>query len=175
MRKAGVVSLTLVLALLPTLCMGTDLYLSQSTVAGGFGHSSSGNHRVLCAAGQALAGAAGNDTYIAQVGCMFQPPQILAGVEDLIAGMSANYRLAPNHPNPFRSSTTIRFAVPERTHVSLRIYDVRGREVRTLLDGEVEPGYQTLGFDGCGLASGVYYCRMVSGRFEATRKLVVLR
>ena len=122
-----------------------------------------------------MAGSAGNSTYTAQVGCMYQPPQILAGVDDLIAGISVKYWLAPNHPNPFRSSTAIRFCVPKRSHVGLHIYDVRGREVRTLLDGEVEPGYQTLAFDGSGLACGVYYCRMVSGGFSDTRKMVVLR
>jgi hypothetical protein len=59
--------------------------------------------------------------------------------------------------------------------VSLRVYDVRGKEVLTLLDGEVGPGYQTYAFDGAGLASGVYFCQMVSGRFSEARKMVILK
>jgi hypothetical protein len=175
MKKVGVISLILVVAMLPSLSGATEMRLAQSTLAGGIGRPSSQNHRLLCTVGQALAGSASNETYTTQAGCIYQPPQILAGVEDPIAGVSTRYRLAPNFPNPFRTSTAIRFCVPKRSHVSLRVYDVRGREVQAVLDGEVGPGYQTSAFDGSNLASGVYYCRMVAGRFSETRKMVLLK
>jgi hypothetical protein len=175
MEKAGVVVLILVLVSLAGLGLAADMHLGQSVVTNGIGRASSESHRILCAVGQGTAGAAGTDQYKTQAGCIYQPPQILAGVDDLVAGVSARFRLLPNHPNPFSGSTTVRFCVPKRSHVSLRVYDVRGREVQTLLDREVEPGYQVCAFKGSGLASGVYYCRMVAGRFSDTRKMVVLK
>jgi hypothetical protein len=57
----------------------------------------------------------------------------------------------------------------------MKLYDVTGREVRTLLDKAVDAGYHRLVFDGTGLACGVYFCHMESGGFVETRKLVLLK
>jgi hypothetical protein len=86
-----------------------------------------------------------------------------------------NFSLLQNRPNPFNPVSTIAFTVPERSRVTVKLYDIAGREVKTLADAEYEPGSYQVTLDGAGLASGVYFCRMVSGGFEESRKLVLLK
>lgn len=83
--------------------------------------------------------------------------------------------LEQNHPNPFNPSTTIRFALPRLSHVSLRIYNPLGQEVATLADGEMNAGYHELRFDATALASGVYLYRLQTEEFVETRKLVLVK
>lgn len=88
--------------------------------------------------------------------------------------------LAQNYPNPFNHSTEIRYNLPSNGQVSLKIYDVAGRLVRTLKDGEEIAGYRTVGWDGrtesgARAASGVYYCRLVTPDGTLTRKMVIVR
>jgi flagellar hook assembly protein FlgD len=84
------------------------------------------------------------------------------------------------HPNPFRPSTTIRFGVERPGRVELRIYDVRGREVRALVAGDVAAGAHARAWDGRdgegrALAPGIYFARFATGGTVETRKLVRLR
>ena len=88
--------------------------------------------------------------------------------------------LAQNYPNPFNPSTTIRFHLPERSRVVLAVYDVSGREVRRLVDGELGAGSHTAdwrGLDGEGreVGSGVYFYNLRAGGMEITRKMVLIR
>jgi len=96
------------------------------------------------------------------------------------AEIPAAWMLAQNYPNPFNPSTSIRYSVPERSHVSLRIYSVGKGLVRTLVDGVKEPGTYTATWNGTNnagkrLASGVYFYRMSGPGVEETRKMVLLR
>jgi len=89
--------------------------------------------------------------------------------------------LEANVPNPFNPATTIRYTIAQPAHVSLRIYDVHGRLVRTLVDRELTPAAVTpvewRGDDDAGrpVASGVYFCQLNAGSFEASRKMVLLK
>jgi hypothetical protein len=89
--------------------------------------------------------------------------------------------LARNIPNPFASETTIRFAVPGAGRkVSLRIYDVRGREVTTLLDGEEVAGSRTITWDGTNssgvkVPAGIYFTSLTDRRETVSRKIVLAR
>lgn len=92
------------------------------------------------------------------------------------------FTLGQNAPNPFNPSTTIQFAVAEGKagQVTLKVYDVRGRLVRSLVDGARESGTYTVFWDGTNengqkVSSGVYFYRMVSGDFTQTRKMVMLK
>jgi len=90
------------------------------------------------------------------------------------------FALFQNRPNPFNPSTMIRFGIPGKTRVQLRVYDCTGRRVRTLVDGPKEPGWHEVIWNGrndAGLqvASGVYFCRLEAGGSRALRKLVVLK
>jgi photosystem II stability/assembly factor-like uncharacterized protein len=88
------------------------------------------------------------------------------------------FGLEQNYPNPFNPSTNIRFSIPVGTgHAPslLRVYDVLGREVATLVNGNLQPGSYEVTFDAEGLSSGVYLYRLQSGNFVQTRKLLLLR
>ncbi len=79
------------------------------------------------------------------------------------------------YPNPFNPTTTISFALPERAFVSLKIYDALGREAAVLVDEELPAGRYSRRWDGRGLTSGIYFCRLQAGAFVQTRKLLLLR
>jgi len=90
------------------------------------------------------------------------------------------YSLSQNFPNPFNPSTTIRFSMKEKGHVSIKIYDISGKLVRTIADGVFEPGNHTIAWDGRNdsgrlVSSGVYFYKMKTRGFERTRKMVLLR
>lgn len=94
-------------------------------------------------------------------------------------GLPLRFALLPNQPNPFRTSTVVRFELPERAHVTLTLFDAQGRKVQTLADREFEPGFREVRWDrrtpaGESARPGVYFYRIRAGSFTAERKLVVL-
>lgn len=90
--------------------------------------------------------------------------------------MPTTFQLYQNYPNPFNPSTTIQYVLDRPNYTTLKVYDLLGREVATLVDE-----YQTAGlkppvhFDASRLASGVYLYRLKSGEFSAVKKLVLLK
>ena len=90
------------------------------------------------------------------------------------------FRLVQNVPNPFNPVTMIAFDVPHEAVVSIRVYDVAGRLVRTLVGGRKEPGRHEAVWDGRNergesVGSGVYFCTMEAGEFRATGKMLLLK
>lgn len=79
------------------------------------------------------------------------------------------------YPNPFNSTTEIRFDIPRSVHTSLRVYDVLGREVKTLLDDVVQSGTQTVLWNAEGMASGIYFVRLQAGGGVMTKKVAFVR
>jgi hypothetical protein len=87
----------------------------------------------------------------------------------------AEFQLQQNYPNPFNPSTMISFSIPKAGYVTLKVYNVLGQEVATLLDGIMAPQTYNLKFDGTGLSSGVYIARLTAGGFSKSIKLVLTR
>ncbi len=93
----------------------------------------------------------------------------------------ASRSLAPNalslsnYPNPFNPTTTLRYGLPQRSHVLLAVFNSLGQQVATLVQGEKESGYHEVKFDGTGLASGVYFSRITAGDYVATKNLLLIR
>jgi hypothetical protein len=86
-----------------------------------------------------------------------------------------NFALRQNYPNPFNPTTSIQYSVPSTQYVSLKVYDVLGRELSILVSEVKPPGSYTVKWDAHGLASGVYFYRMQAGQYTETRKLALLR
>ncbi len=78
-------------------------------------------------------------------------------------------------PNPFNPMTTVAFELPRSAHVSIAVYDLAGRQVRTLVDGKREAGRHEVTLDGSGLASGVYMVRMLSAGVDESRRITLLK
>ena len=85
------------------------------------------------------------------------------------------YWLNQNYPNPFNPETTIGYHLPDQTRVTIKVFDVLGREVATLVDGVKGPGYESVKFNAHDLASGLYFYRLRADDFTETRKLLYLR
>jgi len=87
----------------------------------------------------------------------------------------SSYKLSQNYPNPFNPTTTIEYAIPRQELVTLKVYDILGREVKTLVNGQMQAGNHSIIFNGNNLASGVYFYRIQAGNFVQTKKLVLLK
>jgi hypothetical protein len=86
------------------------------------------------------------------------------------------FALGQNYPNPFNPSTTIEFTLPDDGYTILKVYDASGREVRTLLNGEVKAGVvQRAFFDATGLSSGIYFSRLIAGGRSLTKKMLLMK
>jgi predicted peptidase len=90
-------------------------------------------------------------------------------------GSEMKFSLFQNYPNPFNASTTIRFVIPRKQRVTLKVFDLLGREAATLEDGILPAGGHSAAFDASGLASGVYVARLESGGFTDRKKVVVIK
>ncbi|MCI0473534.1 MAG: T9SS type A sorting domain-containing protein, partial [Ignavibacteria bacterium] len=87
----------------------------------------------------------------------------------------SEYNLSQNYPNPFNPVTSISFAIPKQGFVSLKIYDIAGREVKTLVNEFKHAGYYSVDFNGSSLASGVYFYGIQCGDFVSVKKMVLIK
>jgi hypothetical protein len=101
-------------------------------------------------------------------------PNSTTGVENNLS-TPIEFNLSQNYPNPFNPSTTISYSLPTSSFVNLKIYDILGKEVATLVNEEKIEGNYSINFDGSKLASGTYLCRLVSGAFSQTQKMILMK
>ncbi len=105
---------------------------------------------------------------------------VLIGVEDNKNNLPKKFNLSQNYPNPFNPTTIINYSIPENinmdlNNVTIKIYDVLGREVSTLLNEIKQPGNYQIEFDASNLPSGVYYYRLQASEFVQTKKMLLLK
>jgi hypothetical protein len=87
----------------------------------------------------------------------------------------SNYTLNQNYPNPFNPSTTISFAISKTDKVSLKVYDVLGNNVQTILNDNLGPGNYNTIFDASNLSSGIYYYTLMTSSYSETKKMIFLK
>jgi len=85
------------------------------------------------------------------------------------------FKLQQNYPNPFNPTTTISYQLYKKSNVQLTIYDITGREIKTLINQNQTSGQHSTNFDASGLASGIYIYNLKAGNFEQSRKMLLLR
>ncbi len=104
------------------------------------------------------------------IGNLWEP----VGVErdDIVV---TDYQLYQNYPNPFNPTTEIQFSLPKNNYVTLKVYDILGREVATLIDGELQHGLYKVSFDASKLTTGVYVYRLTAGSFSQTKKMMFVK
>ncbi len=105
----------------------------------------------------------------------YRAQRVTSPVRDENAPRPGNFNLYQNYPNPFNPSTRITFDIPERVHVRIDVFDMRGRRVATLMDGICPQGRHVVEWNAAGLASGIYLCRLTAGGLSALRKVILLK
>ena len=99
----------------------------------------------------------------------------LAKTKSLSEDLPGSFELSQNYPNPFNPNTVIRFSVPQDGHVSLKIYNVMGKEVATLINQVIPGGKHEVHFDASGLASGMYIYSLKTGSMVKTNKMILMK
>jgi hypothetical protein len=101
-------------------------------------------------------------------------PQSQTGIDETRAGVGG-FALSQNYPNPFNPATTISYSVPRAGTVSLKIYDLLGREIAVLVDGYSRAGEFTVQYNAGKLSSGIYFYRLSAGGYTAVKKMAVMK
>jgi len=101
-------------------------------------------------------------------------PQTPTGITQL-SGVATTYRLEQNYPNPFNPSTRIEFSIPAASQVQLKVFNILGQEVSTLVNESLKAGNHVVTFDASHLATGVYLYRITAGSFVSTKKMLLLK
>jgi Secretion system C-terminal sorting domain len=173
MKNPFLVILALAVAL-PVVSSAAGNYDCPGVVANGAVRSTNPYYSLTGAFGQNAVGQTRGD-YICGAGFWQQSGGAYAGVPVALDPIPAKFWLGVSQPNPVRQSALLRFGLPKVSQVTIRVYDVRGREVGTLVDARLGPGYHSSTINGAGLASGVYFCRMDAERFSVTHKILVVK
>jgi hypothetical protein len=100
---------------------------------------------------------------------------VVASVTPIDNQIPEGFVLEQNYPNPFNPTTVIRYTVPNRSLVSIAVYDQLGREVRNLVNQELEPGTYETNFDAGNLSSGTYFYKLTVGGFESVKRMVLIK
>lgn len=86
-----------------------------------------------------------------------------------------NYSLSQNYPNPFNPSTKISFSIPKSDYVTLKVYDIMGKEVATLVNRQMNMGSYNVDFNAVNLSSGIYFYKLISGSFTEVKKMTLIK
>ncbi len=101
--------------------------------------------------------------------------EYLTDVSETEYSLPAEYSLGQNYPNPFNPTTHIPYSIASTTKVTLKVFDVLGREILELVNEVKSPGHHTATFDGQKLSSGIYFYSLQAGSFSETKKLILLK
>lgn len=103
------------------------------------------------------------------------PTELVTLIDEQIHSLPVQFALQQNFPNPFNPTTTIKYQLPQQSHVVLKVYNIIGQEVKTLVNEEQPAGFKTVEFNASSLASGIYFYRIQAGSFVDVKKLLLLK
>jgi len=98
-----------------------------------------------------------------------------SSVEEAESILPELFELYQNYPNPFNPETKISYQIPQRDHVTLKVYDILSNEVSTLVNEEKSAGIYEVIYDASNLSSGIYFYQLIAGKFIATKKMLLLK
>ena len=148
-------------------------YVNVSTIVPGMGYwvKVSGNGQLILSAGPVSSA-----SHIRIVPTSEMPPAPpVSGISNINSLIPDHFALDQNYPNPFNPTTVIRYQLPVESQVTIKIFNVIGQEVATLVDGIQKPGFKSVEWNANGFGSGVYFCRFRASDFAQTRKLLLLK
>lgn len=162
--------------------VGCHLLFAQTSVVSWYSFSSgfeilrSGNTMVKSSVGQPFVGFAEQSNLRIESGfladTLSRGGQVGVQNEEKIP---TEFSLKQNYPNPFNPITTIQIEIPSKSFITLKVYNLIGQEVATLIDEEKSQGVYRIQFDGSKLSSGMYFYRLVSSNYIQTKKFTLLR
>jgi len=100
---------------------------------------------------------------------------LTTGVKEIHGVLPEAYNLEQNYPNPFNPTTNIRYSIPASSDVSLKVYNLVGEEVATLVNGHQDAGHYVADFDATNLANGTYFYTLKAGNFSETKKMLLIK
>lgn len=118
---------------------------------------------------------AGNKIFAARPDGLYYRQMPLTPVKDRDNTVPRNFELVQNFPNPFNPETTIKYTITAQARVVIKVYDTTGNEIKTLIDREHTAGQYAINFNASGLASGVYYYRLMADDYTSTKKMILLK
>ena len=101
--------------------------------------------------------------------------QDIIGIENINKEIPAQYYLSQNYPNPFNPTTKIDYAIPKNGFVTLKIFDVLGREIKTLISENKNAGFYSVDFNGADFQSGFYFYKLESNGFSDVKKMILIK
>ncbi|MHB9011907.1 MAG: T9SS type A sorting domain-containing protein [Ignavibacteriaceae bacterium] len=151
-----------------------------ANISGGDGNDDEANAVAIQSDGRIVAAgySEGAPPYLGSIGWAFALARFLPGIPTSVPSkvlVPMEYTLYQNYPNPFNPSTIISYQLPVSSKVVLKIYDLLGRDVATLVNKEQVTGNYKVIFNGNNLASGVYFYRLKAGNFVETKKLILMK
>lgn len=170
-----ILTLILLLLLIASVTLGQS-QIPVSVISSGGEKSSSVSFILNSTVGEPFIGKSVSSTNQQNIGFWYVYKQsTITDVEKEDGTIPTEFKLEQNYPNPFNPSTIIKIGVPERSNVLLKIYDILGGEVTTLVDEDMEAGWYERSFNASELSSGVYIYRMKAGNFINTKKMLLLK
>jgi hypothetical protein len=149
--------------------------ITNSVIGSGGNVISNSNNNIVSTVGEAFIGKSTNVVNQNQIGFWYVYQETTITDVEEEETIPTVFKLEQNYPNPFNPSTKIKFAVPEKSNVLIKVYDILGSEVATLVNEEIDAGWYENNFNAVGLSSGVYLFRMEAGNYVSTKKMIMLR
>jgi hypothetical protein len=126
-----------------------------------------------------MSGGTGQTTIINLLGCIINGilygDTSLTGINIISTEVPDRFSLYQNYPNPFNPNTNIKFQIAKNGYAVLRVFDIRGREVTTLVNEQLNPGTYEVEWDASKYSSGVYLYRMTAGEYSATKRMLLMK
>ena len=108
-------------------------------------------------------------------GIWSRPLNQIIGIKEISADVPANFELKQNYPNPFNPATKLRIQIAKLGNVRVTVYDITGREISKLVNGQLKPGSYEISWDASNFPSGVYFYRMETDGFAESKKMILLK
>lgn len=163
-----------ILLIFLTPALWAQYQLSNTVLSNGISVSTNDTYQLQATLGQPLIGETGNSEYSWQLGIWYTI-DVFTGIDDYFELLPKQFQLFQNYPNPFNPLTTIKYAVPKRTMVTIDLYNLLGQKVSTLVKGNKAPGNYKVKLQAVHLASGLYFYCMYAKDFHAVKRLIILK
>ena len=167
MKNCAISALTALLLLVAT-AASQDIQLHTFSFDTGFSVTSASSTQLRATISEPVVGITKGSAFAIISGFLVDFKVIVLGAFPRV------YSLMQNFPNPFNSTTTIHYDLPSATNVSLKVYDLLGREVASLAHGHSDAGYHQVQWKA-NVASGIYFYRLQTEGFVATKKMILLK